>query len=678
MCPQRTSTKAEMAAHIAKAHSFLKLTAPAVQDVDGLAVQKTAPVSGNLAIIKTNLKTKPALNDRIASARQKRFALLENMTTSEILMRSSVKCVPCAETAPLWQCLACRQQFVDRMDLHDHVQLRHVESEENKSGPLKLRMLGHCCEVCGRCFDELEYMIGHHLAMHPDANPPSFKYLQDSSHCAMLCFTCLQYYRRSEKWFTDHNCANSVDLEALEKTKCAVSIDPGFLCDVCAATFRFKCVYQYHRVISHRGVTEIDWENLKPATIPFSCENCDKGFLKINDFQTHACDTAADKLPLPTNTRVVECPQCTSKLANAAVLRRHIKSVHEPWTQTDKERKGRGGKSCRPDVPTIRCSFCEEVKFMTSKDMLAHAKEVHNQELRNPYYCAKCDKQFTSNPQLTEHYETYHTGPEDEQTVMAVCRLAQHTNNDTVFYSCPKCGRKYIDPMEYFRYHQWHQRKHEFTCDRCGRSLPSASSLNMHMRSVHSDISMPKFACDMCDSVLCSRYSLREHQAVLHGSERPFVCERCGKDFATKVRLQIHLRSHVFGSQHRVSQWRYSCDLCGRDFKKKETLRDHLAWHSGVKDVACSECGKLFYSKLSVYFHKLAMHCTERPYKCAVCRTAFPLRSFLTRHMKKHPEKKAKTNVSVAQSSTKSVVQNEPLKATNSETAQSFLHDLSR
>lgn len=678
MCPKKTTTTTEMATHIAKVHSFLKLAVQADQSDDSTVAERTAPTFENLAIIKANLKTKPSLSDKIASVREKHLELLENTTASDILMRSLVKCIPSAETAPLWQCLACRQRFVDKMDLDDHVQLKHVESEQNKSGPLKLRMLGHCCEVCGRCFDELEYMIGHHLVMHPDANPPSFEYLQYSTDWAMLCFTCLLYYRRSEKWFTSHSCTNSVDLDALEKTKCAVAVDPCFLCDVCAATFRYKCAYQYHRLACHKRVTKIDWDNLEPSSIPFVCEECDKGFLKVEDFGAHLCNTATDEsAQLQTRTRKVQCEQCNSKFCSVKTMRRHIKMVHEKSVPFSHGRKGR---LFRPDIPTIKCPFCKDLKFMTSKDMLVHAKEVHNQELRNPYYCAQCAKEFMTNTKLKEHCETYHTKSEDQKMVIEVCKLAELTKNDTVFYVCNSCSRKFFDPMDYFRHQQRHHIKSEFTCDRCGHTLASKNSLRFHMRNVHRDI-MSQFMCDQCNSVLSSQFALREHQAAIHNTERIYMCERCGKDFPTKKRLQTHLRSHLFGSKHSVS---YACAQCGKEFKKKETLRNHLAVHSGIKNVACPECGKLFYSKMSAYFHKLHVHCTVRPFKCTTCEASFPLRSYLTRHMKKHAEKiTTRTIISLEQTSQqlvamKSAAQKESEEeATKSDSAQSFLHDFS-
>lgn len=620
-----------------EAHSFLKLES----QEDVAPAKKTAPASEKSAAAPRTAKRKLAPKERSAPEPKKRAP--DSTTANDLLMRSWVKCDPCAEIAPAWQCLACREQFTDKMELQEHVQQQHVESETNKEGPLKLRILGYCCKVCGRGFDELEYMISHQLAMHPDADLPSFEEVKRSAAWALLCFTCLQYYRRNDKWFTGHQCQNWVDLEALERTKDQVAVEPCFLCDVCATTFRYKCAYQYHRQVRHKGVTEINWDELVPAVIPFMCEKCDKGFAKMDDFKAHMCDTTTKEIVLPVLEKPkVPCPQCHTMLANAKIMRRHIKMVHEKSTPPIRRKRKGDCQKYRSEVPTIRCPFCEDLSFRTTKDMIVHAKLVHNQELPNPYFCAKCVRQFKSNAKLKRHYEVHHSGPEDKETVKAVCQQAERTKDDIVFYMCPSCARKFLDPMEYFRHYQWHQMKREFTCDRCGYRASTKESLNLHMRSVHLENLVRKFACNQCDSVLSSQFALREHLAASHGTERPYVCERCGKDFPTKVRLQSHIRVHLFGSQLSMSQRRYGCDLCGKDFKKKQTLRDHLAVHSGVKNEACPVCGKLFFTKLSAYCHRIQTHSTVRPYKCTTCEATFPLRSFLTRHMKKHAEREAR------------------------------------
>lgn len=682
LCSTKTVTKTEMAAHLAEFHSFLKLEAPedSVAPTKKLAKKKTAPASEKKPPVK-RLKRKSEPKEKDEPARKKRVELPENTAAGEIFMRNCIESRPYAAISPMWQCLACGKQFADTMDLHDHVQSKHVESETNQDG-LKLRILGYCCEVCGHCFDELEYMIGHHLAAHADVKPPTFDTVTRSTEWALLCFTCLQYYRRTGKWFTNHWCINWVDTDALEKTKSKLDVEPSFLCDVCAATFRFKCAYQYHRAVRHKGVTEIEWDALEPTVVPFLCQKCDKGFMEAADSQAHVCDKTAEEIvQLPLQKSKVPCPQCNAMLANAKIMRRHVKTVHEkllPKEPTGNERK------YRPEGPTIRCPFCE-LKFMTAKDMLAHSKDVHNQELRNPYFCAKCVKEFNSNSKLKQHYEVYHTGPEDKETVQAVCKLAERTKDDTVFYMCPQCARKFLNPMDYFRHHQWHQIKREFTCDRCGYSAPTREALTFHMRSVHHENRTCRYPCDMCSSVLSSKFSLREHLAATHGTERPYVCERCGKDFPTKVRLQSHIRTHLFGSQLSISEKRYGCDLCGKEFKKKQTLRDHLAVHTGVRNEPCSVCGKLFFTKLSAYCHKVQAHSTVRPYKCTICEATFPLRSFLTRHLKKHAEKEARKKHLLTDKSLwltaaeKDAIEEEEIElgneATSSPDEQKYLHE---
>lgn len=640
MCPKMTPTKSGMRSHIAQMHSFVQLTTPEPQersDDEGGAAKRPKTERPGLTVIEAHLETKPAPSELREAARRRKVALLEDTAPSDLLMRSRVQCAQCPQVAPMWQCLACRRQFADRMSLDEHVRMTHVEGGSRGDGPLKLRMLGHCCAVCGRCFDELEYMVGHHVAMHPEAPPPALEYLRRSTDWALLCFGCLLYYRRTGAWFERHRCVNRPDVEALQRTKALVERPPRYLCDVCAATFRFKCAYQYHRLARHKGVTEVDWAQLRPTEIPFVCERCERGFTCDADLRAHRCAAADEAAPAKPKVR---CPHCAAELSTVKVLRRHVKMMHSAPAPA---RRRNGRPSLRPEAPTIKCPFCA-VMFTTTRDTLRHVEAVHNARLSSAYYCATCARDFSSNAKLRQHCATYHSGPEDAQTVRAACADAERRRGDTVYYLCRLCARKFLQPMDYFRHHQWHLAKREFTCDRCGHGASTREALRTHLRSAHAEpAAQRRFECDQCDSALCSRFSLREHRAAVHGAgERAYVCERCGKDFPTKVRLQTHLRNHLFGSQLSGSARRYGCDLCGKDFKKKQTLRDHLAVHSGVRNEACPQCGKRFFTKLAAYFHRLNAHTESRPHKCHLCEASFPLPSFLTRHLKKHAEREAR------------------------------------
>lgn len=80
-----------------------------------------------------------------------------------------------------------------------------------------------------------------------------------------------------------------------------------------------------------------------------------------------------------------------------------------------------------------------------------------------------------------------------------------------------------------------------------------------------------------------------------HEGIKKFVCNECGKAFATTAELTTHNRTHT-GLKP------YDCSLCTKSYKTKSHLAVHFRMHTGSRPYACDLCPQKFAHN-KVYLH---------------------------------------------------------------------------
>ena len=154
------------------------------------------------------------------------------------------------------------------------------------------------------------------------------------------------------------------------------------------------------------------------------------------------------------------------------------------------------------------------------------------------------------------------------------------------------------------------------------------------------------------------------------GKEKNFVCDICGLATTTDWYLEKHKRQ-----QHKPVKY-ITCEYCDKQFRRKEGRErhiDHKHSDSSANNFTCTDCGKGFIFKSSLYVHMSQIHNTryntsrengkiggktdsepvrkklksreystrladavherKRPFQCNVCSSAFFEMSKLKRHI---------------------------------------------
>lgn len=161
-------------------------------------------------------------------------------------------------------------------------------------------------------------------------------------------------------------------------------------------------------------------------------------------------------------------------------------------------------------------------------------------------------------------------------------------------YACEQCQKFFASEKKMLQHAARHrpvEQKKIYPCSQCDRTFSRAENVHLHIRSVH--LGVRSFICEECGKAWATKQQLQKHQ-LMHTDARPFKCSHCAKCFKDSTSLKKHLEIH--------SNVSFECLLCGQRSSTRYTLREHMLVHSDEKRYKCQYCGNTFkrYKTLKV------------------------------------------------------------------------------
>lgn len=191
-------------------------------------------------------------------------------------------------------------------------------------------------------------------------------------------------------------------------------------------------------------------------------------------------------------------------------------------------------------------------------------------------------------------------------------------------HRCQICGGRYETFLTLHKHMNEHYER--FICETCGKRFATSQRMVNHARTHERGA----FPCKRCGDTLPSHAALYAHVARAHRSNKRYKCPVCDEKFASYKHRLKHLAAHG------VRTALFPCPSCPRVFDLCSRRTAHVRFqHLQERNHSCPLCYMKFFTRYELREHSVK-HGGERIYQCDVCKKSYARLKTLREHMRIH------------------------------------------
>uniref|UniRef100_A0A663NCR1 Zinc finger protein 335 n=1 Tax=Athene cunicularia TaxID=194338 RepID=A0A663NCR1_ATHCN len=323
-------------------------------------------------------------------------------------------------------------------------------------------------------------------------------------------------------------------------------------------------------------------------------------------------DTPQDVEPLLTSQSTPSPELQNSEAASSSGLENGTgESLAEPSiSQSDSENKDPSSNTGPEEADLVpRRRGRPSRRFLGKKYRKYYYKSP--KPLMRPYLCRICGSRFLTHDDLRFHVNS-------------------HEANDPQLFKCLQCSyrsRRWSSLKEHMFNHVGSK---PYKCEECSytsvykKDVIRHSTVHSRDRKKRADPppKLNSFPCPVCNRIYPMQKRLTQHMKT-HSTEKPHMCDKCGKSFKKRYTFKMHLLTHI----QAIANRRFKCEFCDYVCEDKKVLLNHQLSHMNDKPYKCNFCKYSTFREDFLVSHMAVKHTGGKPFACEFCH-------FTTKHKK--------------------------------------------